>query len=428
MLDRTGTSKSSQQGEAVHAHGARPSMLAPFRVPSFRFQWPADLLTSWAFEMENLILGWYVLVETGSVLWLTVFGALQYFGTLIAPMMGVTSDRIGHRNLLIGMRAIYALLAATLMTFAFLGAVTPTIVLIIAALMGAIRPSDLGVRSALVAETMPSDRLIAAMSIARTTTDSARIAGALAGAGVFAVFGMGPAYVFVTAFYVLGSLLLLGIAPPSRHISLALTPESTSPWRDLKDGIAQVWNTPILLAVVWLAFLANLTAFPILNGLLPYVAKDVYALDQTGLGYLVAAFAAGALLGSIALSRVGAGVHLTRLMVVWTFAWYALVLVFAQMQGALGGFISLVLVGVGQSFAMVPLSIILLRAAGERFRGRVMGVRMMAIYSLPIGLLAGGVLIDQVGFRAMASLYAMIGLVFTLIIVLRLPTVLWRQA
>ena len=39
---------------------------------------------------------------------------------------------------------------------------------------------------------------------------------------------------------------------------------------------------------------------------------------------------------------------------------------------------------------MVPLSIILLRAAGEKFRGRVMGVRMMAIYSLPIGLLAAG--------------------------------------
>ena len=71
--------------------------------------------TSWAFEMETLILGWYVLVETGSVLWLTVFGALQYLGTLVAPMMGVASDRIGHRNVLCGMRAIYAVLACALM-------------------------------------------------------------------------------------------------------------------------------------------------------------------------------------------------------------------------------------------------------------------------------------------------------------------------
>ena len=66
--------------------------LAPFRIRSYRFQWPADLLTSWAFEMETLVLGWYVLVETNSVLMLTVFGALLYGGTLIAPMIGVWSD------------------------------------------------------------------------------------------------------------------------------------------------------------------------------------------------------------------------------------------------------------------------------------------------------------------------------------------------
>ena len=45
----------------------RLGALAPFRIRSYRFQWPADLLTSWAFEMETIILGWYVLVETNSV-------------------------------------------------------------------------------------------------------------------------------------------------------------------------------------------------------------------------------------------------------------------------------------------------------------------------------------------------------------------------
>ena len=55
--------------------GAKLSTLAPFRIRNYRFQWPADLATSWAFEMETLILGWYVLVQTGSVLMLTVFGS-----------------------------------------------------------------------------------------------------------------------------------------------------------------------------------------------------------------------------------------------------------------------------------------------------------------------------------------------------------------
>src|SRR5688500_19899389 len=94
---------------------SRYSILSPFAIRSFRFQWPADLATSWAFEMETIILGWYVLVETRSVLLLTVFASLQHIGTLIAPMFGVMGDRIGHRNLLCGMRAIYASLATTLM-------------------------------------------------------------------------------------------------------------------------------------------------------------------------------------------------------------------------------------------------------------------------------------------------------------------------
>ena len=97
----------------------------PFRVRSFRFQWPADLATSWAFEMETLILGWYVLVETGSVLLLTLFASLQYIGTLLAPMFGVAGHRIGDRNLLCAMRAFYAVLATALMILAFAGVLSP---------------------------------------------------------------------------------------------------------------------------------------------------------------------------------------------------------------------------------------------------------------------------------------------------------------
>ena len=44
------------------------ALIAPFRVRGFLLQWPADLLTNCGIEMEILILGWYILVETKSVL------------------------------------------------------------------------------------------------------------------------------------------------------------------------------------------------------------------------------------------------------------------------------------------------------------------------------------------------------------------------
>ena len=75
--------------------------------------------------------------------------------------------------------------------------------------------------------------------------------------------------------------------------------------RDLRDGLSYVWNTPVVLGLMWLAFLVNLTAIPMSHGLLAYVAKDVYGIDETGLSHLMAAFASGALVGSIVMAESG---------------------------------------------------------------------------------------------------------------------------
>jgi MFS family permease len=407
---------------------ARPSALAPFRIRNYRFQWPADLLTSWAFEMETLILGWYVLVETGSVLLLTLFAALTYVGTLIAPMFGVAGDRIGHRNLLAAMRATYVALAATLMILAFTGTLSPVYVFVVAAMMGLVRPSDLGVRGALVATIMPHDQLIGAISISRTTMDTARIAGALSGAGLFAALGMGPAYVAIVGLYVASTLLTLGVVAPSKPHPVdeaSVGALRRSPLRDLKEGVAYVWTTPRMRAAIWIAFLANLTAYPLSNGLLPYIARDIYGTNQTGLGYLSASFAIGSLAGSITLSVVG-GIRVARLMIGATVVWYAMLLVFAQIQSMPAAVACLMLAGFAQSLAMISIAVILMRTASEHFRGRVMGVRMLAIYSLPFGLLAAGNLIGEIGFVATASLYAATGLLLMLIIVLHWREDLWH--
>src|SRR5262245_56730180 len=222
---------------------------------------------------------------------------------------------------------------------------------------------------------------------------------------------------------------MLGDTAPLRHVSLAMTPEEAagkSPWRDLMEGLAYTWNTPILLALVSIAFLTNLSAFPLTNGLMPYVAKDVYHLGQTGLGFLVASFAGGALVGSVILSNASGTTRLTRLMIVTALIWYAMLLVFAQMPTAGSAVPCLIVGGIMQSFSMVSLQILLLREAGERFRGRVMGVRMMAIYSLPIGLLVAGPLIGAIGFPVTATLYAVTGLIFTILISWCWRAELWR--
>ena len=407
------------------------STLAPFRVRSFRFQWPADMATSWAFEMESLILGWYVLVETHSVTMLAVFASLQFTGTLLGPMFGVIGDRTGYRNLLCAMRAVYATLATMLMILTFAGVVTPVYVFVIAALTGLVRPSDIGMRAAVVGDIMPGAQLMAAMGIQRTTQDTARIAGALTGAGLVALLGMGPAYAVVASLYA-ASLLLTWKAGGTQaasqaHVAKVSAGERASPWRELKAGLAYVRDTPLLLAVMCLAFLLNLTAFPLLNGLLPYVAKEIYRGNQTVLGYMVAGAAFGALLGSLTLSRSGGVSHAARIVIIFSVVWYSMMLVFSQLQTPAAGIAVLMFAGFAQSMSQVPMAAMLLRNADAQFRGRVMGIRMLAINGNIPGLLVSGPLIASCGYPATAALYCAIGIAFTVLITLRWRRVLCRR-
>ena len=89
-----------------------------------------------------------------------------------------------------------------------------------------------------------------------------------------------------------------------------------------------------------------------------------------------------------------------RTMIVSAVAWYTMLFAFAQMQDPSGGMMMLMLAGFAQSVCMVTLFVVMLRITSDKFRGRVMGVRMLVIYSLPLGLLAAGALIDLIGFGA----------------------------
>ena len=54
-----------------------------------------------------------------------------------------------------------------------------------------------------------------------------------------------------------------------------------------------------------------------------------------------------------------------------------------------------------------------------------MGVRMMVIYGLPLGLLAAGSLIEEIGFATTGTIYAAVGLAMMLAIALHWRADLW---
>ena len=391
--------------------------LSPFRVRSFRFQWPADLLTSWAFEMEMLVLGWYVLVTSNSVILLTAFGALGFAGTLVSPVFGMLGDRLGRRTMLCFMRAYYVVLAVITMALGINDALTPYFVLLIALLSGLVRSSDLVMRNSLLGDTMPPEHLVRGIGLERTTQDTARIAGAVAGAGLFAAIGIGNTYAVVAAFYVVSFVLSLGLARSVRPS------EPSSRWRDLKDGFLYIWNTPKLLALMWLAFLINFSAFPFTISLLPYSAKEIFQVAEGGLGTLVTSYAGGAFLGSVLMAATGGSQVPARFMFVCAILWFLLLGIFGTITNLLLGVGLLIIIGILQSFTMLSMAGLIIQSAEAKLRGRVLGVRMLAVYGLAIGLPIAGGLIDQVGYPTTVLVFVAVDIAAGALIAFK-----WRRA
>jgi hypothetical protein len=250
----------------------------------------------------------------------------------------------------------------------------------------------------------------------------------LSGAGLFASLGIGPAYMMIVGLYLVATVLTLCVVEPAPKHPVDAAVDGAprrSPMHDLKEGLTYVWASPLMRSGFWIAFISNLLAYPMTNGLMPYVAREVFGTNQTGLGYLSASFAFGSLTGSILLSLIG-GLRVARLSIVSTIAWYAALLLFVQMRTMEAAIACLLLAGFAQSLSMISIAVILMRISSERFRGRVMGVRMLAIYGLPIGLFAAGSLIDAIGFTATGTLYAGTGIAVILAIALYWRADLWN--
>ena len=400
-----------------------------FSIRSFRFQWPADLLASWGYEMEALILGWYIFTTTDSVLMLTAFGALRFLGSLLSPWFGVAGDRWGSRKMMCIIRFSVLLLASCIAIFEFSDLLSIYLVFGLATMSGLIQPSDIVLRNSLIGDSIPKELFMKATSFSRISQDSARIFGALVGAGLFSWLGLGLAYIFVVVVYTGSLLFTLGVSRAHPRADKAVNNKQLSPQRgffsELKDGLLYIWNSPGVLAIICLAFLANLTAFPVTHGLMPFIAKDILSLDENGLGQLLAAFSFGAVSGALILAATPSQKYSSKLMLINLVMWYLMLAVFSFVTIKLDALVVLFFVGVAHSLAMTSMSVALLAFTNEMVRGRVMGVRVLAIYGVPLGLLASGFLIEYFGYNIFMAIYIIIGIALTIIIGIKWRREIW---
>ena len=393
-----------------------------FQQRNYRLLWMSDGLTSSAEQMEFLVLVWFVATHTESAFLVTLFGALRFTGTLFAPFYGIVVDRYDRLWLLRLSRIIFMGIAVIIAVLAFTGKINIWHVFALTGVAGMARAFDNVTRQTLMADMVPRQNLGNAIALTRMGRDTTQIAGPVIGGFLFDSFGLGWAYVAIIALLAGGTALTLPAKAPLRAPAV----RGESLFSTLVDSFRYAARHEAILALLLLAFLVNLTGFPLNQGLVPVFARDILLTDSTGLGWLLGAYSAGAFLGSVVIAGIGNMQRVGRMMSLGSVGWHASVAALAGVAVFNVSLGLLALAGLVQSFTMVTMSILLLGSTPTEIRGRIMGLRSLAVYGLPLGLLASGAIADTFGITYALVGNGVIGIVVTAAIVLALKEI-WRS-
>ena len=393
-------------------HLAAAGVFTSFRQRNFRFFLASESLTRVGDQMETVVLAWVVLVETNSPLLLGVFGALRFFGTLIAPYFGVLADRHDRRNLLIGVRTVAGGTSMGILALSLTGSLEVWHVFVLGSFSGIARTFGNVLREVLTADVVDQGMLANAIGLTRSASDVTQIVAPIIGGALLNWSGISTAYFMVVAMYLLAVFTAYKIRLPARE----LTGVTTSVLRNLIEAGGYIRRNNVVLALLLMAFLVNFTALSLNHGLMPVFAKDVLEGGPMSLAGLVSALFAGAFLGSMgiaALTRLQRG---GRFLIVVALVWHATLLVFSQSQWFGVSLAVLLVVGMFQSFTMVTMATLLIRVTPVEFRGRVMGARSLAVYGMPMGLLVAGVLAETQGAPFAVAFNSLVGIVAVLVV------------
>jgi MFS family permease len=205
------------------------------------------------------------------------------------------------------------------------------------------------------------------------------------------------ALLYLLAIYTIVKLPLTGSANNSTN----------SVWGDLKDGIHYLRISPVLLVLLGLGLVRVLFVMPY-RTLMPAFTRNVLGFDAAGLGLLISATGAGALLSSLALCAAGDFRGKGKLLVLAGVAVGGALALLVSVPFVAVTFLFAALVGAFNNVAMVINNTLVQGNSEIVYRGRVLSVYMMMWGLTPLGTIPAGALADRFGVPTVVAIQGII--------------------
>ena len=380
----------------LHLHA--PTLAMPARVhtfdslslKNFRLLWVATICLGGGGWLIDVVVGWLTYDLTRSPLLTSLaLGSVALPFLFAGPLVGALADAWDRRKLTLAAAGYQAMLIAVFAALLLLDAVRPWLIFLVVLLYGVAMITQHATVTAMVTNVVPRRNLVNAFALNSLAFNATRlVVPALTGLAI-AFMGPGRTVAAAVAFYLVAAAAVYAIKPDNRDA--AETPRRLS-ITQLLEGLRFIRGEPVVSAVILMWALPMVFIAPVVGGLMPVFASEVFDVGPAGLGFLVSSMGFGAMTGAVVIASMGTVRHRGRVLYLSLGVGTAAMVGFALSDRMVLSVPLLVVVaGTFATFYSIASAMIQEVTPGN-LRGRVAAVSGMPIGLFPVGaLLAGGI-------------------------------------
>ncbi len=374
--------------------GGVEQTFASLVVPEYRTLWLGILFSIGAMQIDIIARGWLAYDLSGSGLALGIVTASRGVPQIaLSAFSGVAADRYDKRRILLVSQFFIFVLAAINAMLVHSGAIQVWHLAALGLLQGFATPFTMSTRTAAIPDLLP-DKLVAnALALDSTGRNLNRIV-APSLAGLLLAWNPTAAFYAIAIIYGLSFATLYNLPSKMRGNG-----GDESAWRELWAGFEYVFERPVLLALMTLAYVPILLGMPF-QSLLPVFQVEVLEVGERQLGFMYTAIGVGALAGSIIIAYFSDSQHKSRVQIISGVIFGLLLAVFAISQDYMTSMVLLTLVGLASTGYLTLNRVLIAEHTERHVFGRVMSIYGMTWSLMPIALLPFGALVDLIGVQA----------------------------
>ena len=367
--------------------------------------------------LEMLVIPLLTLELTDSPFLVSFVFFLRFVPMLFGFGLGVLSERINRKHLLVSGLIIQAATSLTWALLALTGSIQFWHLAVGSFLIGIVMTSDFPVRRTMMGEIVARSQIGRAMSLEMTSSSFFRILGPFTGGVLLGTVGAYGGFLLAALLYLAGLI----IAVSTNYLQPLSTERYTSPKTQMTQGISYIRRNEIIIGTLVVTLVVNAFGFSYMSQQ-PVVARQVLEVSDVLIGVLQSVEGVGMFLGAALVTIFARPHQYIRIYMGSSLLYLLTITLFSQSNTYWASLLILFLSGIGMSGFAAMQSAIMVYTSSQEMRGRVMGSVTMFIGFGPLGALGIGMLAGFYTIATAVMITACIGIACTLIVFIVYPS------